>query len=356
MLQCRRGVWSMTTKYKFSLLICCFFTLPILLSLDPITLNSSYYAKYESPEGIQFLSYTENWDEFNLEELYKELMKNKHGDEIQLLQEVRIIGGSAPTDSRITGNYHPFLNSITLYNGNSITDPSSYSDTLAHEYGHHFAYYYFPSHHFSFSKWAELRGLEEYPVRWDSFWNYSLTAHQWHPQEIFAEDYVLLYGAANDTLEVSDIYNSNEAFYLRTQHENQNIPNVLGNDTLHQFLERETGVQIDEARKLETPGLIDITDTDLVFSITDKANVAYRLNLTFYHNNEEIDFNELKTVTTDYTRNTISFNLDEVFTSIPFNTNSVSASIDVIDLNTTFGFSSNEVTIKIQNNVLQPMN
>ncbi|MFS0863185.1 hypothetical protein [Fredinandcohnia sp. 179-A 10B2 NHS] len=346
----------MTTNYKLLLLICCFFTLPILVSLDPITLNSSYNAKYESPEGIQFLSYTENWDEFKLEGLYKELIKNKHGEEIQLLQEVRIIGGPSPTDSRITGNYHPLLNSITLYNGNSNTDVSSYSDTLAHEYGHHFAYYYFPSHHFSFSKWAELRGLKESPVRWDSFWNYSLTAHQWHSQEIFAEDYVLLYGAVNEDLNVRDIYNSNEAFYLSTQHENQNIPNVLDNDALHQYLENETGVKIDESRKLKTPSIKDVTNTDLVYSISEKTNVAYRLNLTFYYNDEEIDYNELKTVTSDYTGNTISFNLDEILTSTPINTNSVSASIDVIDLNTAFGFSSNEVTINIQNNVLQSIN
>ncbi|MEH7387010.1 hypothetical protein V7147_16600, partial [Bacillus sp. JJ1521] len=105
----------MRKKVIVILFILC--SLPILLSLDTITYNSTYYAKYESPEGILFLSYTENWDEPQLKDLYQELIKNKHGEELNLLQEIRVMGGSSPSNSMITGIYHPFISSITLYKG-----------------------------------------------------------------------------------------------------------------------------------------------------------------------------------------------------------------------------------------------
>lgn len=308
----------------FLFFICSF---PVLLSLNPIMYDSSYYAKYESPEGILFLSYSENWDENQLENLYLELVKNNHGEEINLLQEVRIVGGASPTNDRITGVYHPFISSITLYKGDLYSDTRDYRDTLAHEYGHHFAYYYFPSHHFPFSKWAKLRGLEDMPVRWNSFFNYSISAHEWHPQEIFAEDYVLLYGAMNE-VDPNDIY-TNEAFYLRTEHENQNLENVLGNTELHQFLEQKSGVKIDENRKLKTPELIGINDGSLTFSVEKKEDIAYRLNLA-----DE----EYYEITNDKTGLITFSNIDIPEKAI--------VSIDVLDLNTSIGYRTFDIPLE----------
>ncbi|MEH7237532.1 hypothetical protein [Bacillus sp. JJ1562] len=310
----------------FLLLLC---SLPILLSLDPITYDSSYYAKYESPEGILFLSYSQNWNEPQLEDLYRELIKNKHGEEITLLQEVRVIGGPSPSNSMITGIYHPFITSITLYNGNEHSSPREYRDTLSHEYGHHFAYYYFPSHHFPFSKWAKLRGLDHMPVQWNSFFNYSISAHEWHPQEIFADDYVLLYGATDKT-EREDVY-SNEAFYMRTQHENQNIDNVLGNEELQQFLQQETGIKIDKNRTLKTPELTDITNESLIFNVEKKKDVAYRLNLGDY---------EVYKITEDKS-GLITFSDINLFE------NDV-VSLDVLDLNTSIGYQTEDIRLHLQ--------
>lgn len=308
----------------FLFLLC---SLSILLSLDPITYDSSYYAKYKSPEGIQFLSYSDNWNESQLEDLYKELMKNKHGEEISLLQEVRVMDGPSPSNSMITGIYHPLISSITLYKGNEHTNAREYRDTLSHEYGHHFAYYYFPSHHFPFSKWAKLRGLDDNPVHWNSFLNYSISAHEWIPQEIFADDYVLLYGATDDT-ERSDVY-SNEAFYMGTKHENQKLDNVLGNEELQQFIEKETGVKIDEERKLKTPELTDISSESVTFSVEKKKDVAYRLNLGDY---------ELYEITDDKSGSITFANID-----LPEN---AVVSLDVLDLQTSIGFHTDNIRLE----------
>ncbi|WP_010281764.1 hypothetical protein [Bacillus timonensis] len=314
-------------KKRIAFLVVLYCSLSILLSLDPVTYDSSYYAKYESPQGTLFLSYSDNWNESQLEDLYKELVKNKHGEEMNLLQEVRVMDGPSPSNSMITGIYHPFISSITLYKGNEYTDAREYRDTLSHEYGHHFAYSYFPSHHFPFSKWAKLRGLDHMPVHWNSFFNYSVSSHEWYPQEIFADDYVLLYGAADEAAR-SSVY-SNEAFYMGTQHENQKLDNVLGNKELQQYIEEETGIKIDEDRKLKTPELTDVNDGSLTFSVEKKKNVAYRLNLVDY---------ELYEITEDESGIVTFSNLD-----LPEN---AVVSLDVLDLKTSIGFHTQNIRLQ----------
>lgn len=310
----------------FLLLLC---SLPVLLSLDPIMYDSSFFAKYESPEGILFLSYSQNWNEVKLADLYKELIKNKHGDEINLLQEVRVMEGPSPSNRMITGIYHPFISSITLYKGNEYNSAREYRDTLSHEYGHHFAYYYFPSHHFPFSKWAKLRGLHDFPVNWNSFLNYSVSAHEWYPQEIFADDYVLLYGPA-DEADPDDVY-TNEGFYMRTEHENQNLENILGNDDLLNFIEKQTGIKIDKDRKLKTPVLSSVSDNSLSFSVEKKEDVAYRLNLEDYEY-YKISQDQSGLIT---------------FSNIDLPENAV-VSLDVLDLNTSIGFRSKDIRLQVE--------
>lgn len=316
---------DMRKQVIFFLLLLC--SLPILISLSPVIYNSSYFAKYESPEGIIFLSYSKNWDEQQLEDLYKELIKNKHGEEINLLQEVRVMAGPSPSNSMIIGVYHPFISSITLYKGNEHTSAQEYRDTLSHEYGHHFAYNYFPSHHFPFSKWAKLRGLRHLPIHWNSFFNYSVSSHEWYPQEIFADDYVLLYGPT-DEVALDDVY-TNEAFYMRTEHENQKLENILGNEDLQQFIEQETGIKIDKNRKLRTPKLTDFTDESLTFSVEQKKDVAYRLNLGDYEY-YKISEDQSGSIT---------------FSNINLPENAV-VSLDVLDLNTSIGFRSKDIHYK----------
>lgn len=331
-------------------MICLLACLPILLSLDSPAYDSHYYAKYTSPEGISFLSYTETWDEEKLKGLYKELLKNKHGRELYLLQEVQVKGGSY-ADDRIKAHFHPLTNTITLYNGDAYTEPLSFRETLSHEYGHHFAYYYVKSHHFPFSKWADVRGLRNEPVRWDSFWNYSGKDHKWFPEEIMADDYVLLYGATEPT-DVEDIY-SNEAFYRRTEHENQEIQSVLDNKELQQYLEEASGLKIDENRLLKTPKLHSLTEDALSFSIAEKENVAYRLNLSFYEQKgdayTEDGYHEITAISSQGTDDEIVFALDSV--SLPSN-GYMKVNVDVVDLTTSLGFQTDAFYVKVQDDEL----
>jgi hypothetical protein len=322
-------------------------TFPFLISFDSIGLNGNFYASFQSPDGIQFLSYSKEWDQEKLIDLYKELLKNKHGKELELLQEVQVIGGSL-TSSSTKGSYHALTSTITLYQGDRYTEPEAYRDTLSHEYGHHFAYHYFPSHHLPFSNWQTIRGLDVTEVRWDAFWNYNENNHAYYPQEIFADDYVLLYGAT-DEVEVNDVY-SNEAFYLRTEHENQELPNVLENRELRLFLEEESGLKIDGDRLLQSPELLEWKDSKLVFKISNKINVAYRLNLEFHHvtdSNDNSDIWELYEITSDDS-NRLEFSLDQIDQHVLANSDYVSATIDVVDLSTSIGFETEEITFKIK--------
>jgi hypothetical protein len=324
-----------------------FLFLPVLLSLDSPAYDSNYHAKYTTPEGIAFLSYTEAWDKEKLKGLYEELLKNKHGNEIYALQEVRVKAGSYE-DSRVKAHFHALTNTITLYDGDQYTVPSAYRETLAHEYGHHFAYYHFTAHHLPFSTWADIRGLNDEPVRWDAFWNYSGNHHQWYPQEIMADDYVLLYGAVESSNR-EDV-DSNEAFYRRTEHENQDIENVLDNEELHQYLEEMTGVEIDKSRLLHTPKLQSFEDGSLSFSIREKENVAYRLNVTVYEQENdaytEDGYDEWTDITSEDDGKELVFSLDTV--SLPSD-GYLKVNVDVLDLTTSLGFQTEAFFMKVQN-------
>ena len=319
---------------------------PFLLSFDS-SYHGEYFATYQSPEGIHFFSYSKEWDEKDLMALYQELIKNKHGKEFDLLQKVSVVGHSHAT-SLTKGSYHALSNSITLYQGDKYTDPAAYRETLSHEYGHHFAYHYFPSHHFPYSDWQSVRGLNGSKLRWDAFWNYDEGNHKLYPQEIFAEDYVLLYGAAN-MLNVKDVF-TNEAFYMRTQHENQQLPNVLENQELHMFLEEGSGLKIDKDRFLQSPKLSDWSDDKLSFKISAKALVAYRLNLTFHDlndSNDEGEELELYEITMNETTDLLHFSLDQIDPGILSEYAYVTVNIDVVDLSTSLGFETEEITLKI---------
>jgi hypothetical protein len=333
-------------RHYFIILI---LTFPILVSFDPNGLPRQSFALYESPEGIQFISYSKEWDQQKLEELYKELLQNKHGKELNYLQEVRVIDG-ALSSSLTKGSYHALTNTITLYQGGKYTEASEYRETLSHEYGHHFAYYYFPSHHFPFSEWQQLRGISTTDLRWDAFWNYKEKNHAFYPQEVIADDYVLLYGATKK-LDVNNI-ESNEVFYLRTEHENQELPNVLENTDLQLFLEEGSGIKINEDRLLQSPKLLKWSDETLLFQISTKSNVAYRLNLAFHDsfnstlNSEVVEVYE---ITSGKTNGHLEFSLDQINQEIFSKYEYVSTTIDVVDLSTAIGFQTEEKTLKLNN-------
>ena len=315
---------------------------PLLVSFEKTDTDIRTYASFHSPEGIHFTSYTSSWDEDKLKDLYKELLVNKHGRELSELNEVRILGGTH-SSTNTKGSYHSLSKTIVLYQGNEYVNPLDYRETLSHEYGHHFAYYYFPSHHFPFSDWQKIRGIDISDMRWDAFWNYDERYHEVYPQEIFADDYVLLYGATRKL--DSDEILSNEVFYLRTQHENQDIPNVLENKKLHSFLEKETGIPIDPSRTLESPKLVGWNDQNIRFSIISRDNIAYRLNIELIDHQNEKQSLELYEITSHDT-NTLNFSLYDhgIYLS---NYDYAVISIDVVDLTTSIGFETAEARVSL---------
>ncbi|TXC93085.1 hypothetical protein FS935_02515 [Metabacillus litoralis] len=318
---------------------------PFLASFETNPYNPKLHAIYQSPEGILFKSFSTEWNQEKLIDLYHELVKNKHGNELKQLRAVEVIGTTLD-DSFSKGSYDYLNKTIKLYQGDQYQEPSQYQETLSHEYGHHFAYHYFPSHHLPLSKWQKIRNLNLLDLRWDAFWNYQDKYHAIYPQEVFADDYVLLYGATKE-VDPKDV-ETNEAFYLRTEHENQQISNVLENSSLHSLLEEETGIEIDQSRLLHMPTFSNYKDAELSFTIKPKINIAYRLNLTLNDSKGNTFNYESYQIHRDESEDELIFHLEDLLKENLSNYEWLSASIDVIDLDTSIGFETEEWKMDIE--------
>ncbi len=185
------------------------------------SVDQSILAKYVSPEGIEFISRSGEWDENDLELLYKELLRNKHGEELYHLSSVVIYPQrddmAAATHKKSNQHYtvpfsHPVLpedykiyfsrsiGQITLYNGDGITTTDGMADSLSHEYGHHFTRYYMLKSHgeeLYDTEYAKLRGLtpENSYVDMSLGEDFYYDNHYKYMLEIAAEDYVTLMGS-----------------------------------------------------------------------------------------------------------------------------------------------------------------
>lgn len=168
-------------------------------------------AVYTAPDGFKVVSYSTEWaDVKKLGEVYQELLRNTHGEEIKLLRRINIYGGADPDGMSFSGRWYgewtikdgrPYLTGnryIDIYNGDKYTTIQSIARTLAHEYGHHFTYYYFFRQEkrlwedWKKSGLAAVRGLQSNPQV-----GASGREHAWLIQEIAAEDYVQLFGSPN---------------------------------------------------------------------------------------------------------------------------------------------------------------
>lgn len=202
------------------------------------SVDQSIIAKYVSPEGIEFISRSEEWDENDLELLYKELLRNKHGEELYHLYNVIIYpqrdDRAAATHQNSSRRYyvpfsHPVLpedyreyfsrsiGTITLYNGDGITTTDGMADSLSHEYGHHFTRYYMLKSNgdeLYDTEYAKLRGL----TRDNSYADISVGEDFYYENhykfilEIAAEDYVTLMGSPASR-EIVDYKDSMENLY-----------------------------------------------------------------------------------------------------------------------------------------------
>ncbi len=198
--------------------------LPILLTMFMMTavtganpvLAAPYddplLASYTGPNGIEILSYHPQWTEqAKLKEVWDELMRNTHFEEIRYFKRVKIYQGNYNSMYRggiqtITWSdgrkKQEFLkdNEIIYFQDPDDKEENGMAVTLAHEYGHHFTIYYLFKRekndlhgNWQDSRYARLRGL----VNNKNVNSDENADHQWQPVEIAASDYVQLFGSPN---------------------------------------------------------------------------------------------------------------------------------------------------------------
>lgn len=195
--------------------------------------------EYVTPLGFSIVSRSEKWTGEKLKEVYKELLNNKHSDEIMYISKIIIYPGKtdnglddsdiAGTHSQEKSEYHVFfdlpalapqsmeyvmksdLSVIELYNMDAYDDISQAARTISHEYGHHYTMYYFLANdtEAKASDYYTLRGFDKYDK--DVFFNTVdeyYKNHEWSIYEIAAEDYVQLMGSSTGkkTQEYLDVY------------------------------------------------------------------------------------------------------------------------------------------------------
>jgi S-layer homology domain len=166
-------------------------------------------ARYKGQSGVTIESYSPKWRTAEqLRALERELLTDRHGPELSLLGKIMIFP-DYPAGENVLGQYFAEYQKIGktlsllpgrvihLYGGNDFTTVAQMATTLAHEYGHHFTYYYLinkeqlPSGDWLRSRYAAARGLFRYP----SVHTDENGAYEWSLPEILAEDYVQLFGS-----------------------------------------------------------------------------------------------------------------------------------------------------------------
>ena len=174
---------------------------------------SEYYTaikEYKGISGVTFISYSTSWNTIDkLKALETELLKNKNGAELALLEKVEIYP-DYPAGKDTLGQYYAEYNYntttvdllpgrvIQLYGGNDYRTVESIATTLSHEYGHHFTFYHLiegenmlPDNWLQ-SEYAKTRELTNGKAHVDGSGEYIWLFH-----EIVAEDYVQLFGSDN---------------------------------------------------------------------------------------------------------------------------------------------------------------
>lgn len=223
-------------------LICIIILMVIKIDAKEITvLNGEPLASYVGENGLKIISYSHSWNsEEKLMSIYNELIKNTHGNEMKALSTIYIYR-SAPSNypkgfaSFYHEDYHVNTNHqfvygnksyIEIFNADQYTDISQLARILAHEYGHHFTFYYLMTkENLSKEEWinseyAKIRQLDAYPLVTYLNQNAGTYSHEWDIAEIIAEDYVQLYGSelarkTRDYLDINErLLNNNINYYF----------------------------------------------------------------------------------------------------------------------------------------------
>lgn len=175
----------------------------------------------KAPEGFWLRSYSEQWNEEKLELLRQELLLNKHGAEIETLQEIVLLpedneeylGSHQEQESRTSyRNEFPLFQDhlkivfradtsiITLNNAETNNTVERMAKTLSHEYGHLYTFYYFENNQkdWADTEYAKMRqaGLYNLRTSLDDLEDYK-NNHHMYLAETAAEDYVQLMGSPN---------------------------------------------------------------------------------------------------------------------------------------------------------------
>lgn len=181
---------------------------------------------YVTPEGFKIISHSKKWRGEKLKEVYRELLNNAHGVELQYINSViispkkeeqgesAILGTqqSQDTSFEVSVNLPALIpdgasyrldsstSDITLYNMDSYDTIAEAARTIAHEYGHHFTRFYFFENEKDYlhSDYYKIRGLKDYSKAkiYQDAEDYQ-KYYEWDILEMAAEDYVQLLGSKN---------------------------------------------------------------------------------------------------------------------------------------------------------------
>jgi len=251
---------------------------------------------FDAPEGFSIISHAAAWDTEMLELLYVELMRNEHGDEINMLYEIVVYPDEEEEGSVLatyslsikavsfftlfpafpvdfTIDFPQDIGRITLFGGETRTTIESMASSLSHEYGHLYSFYYMfdselnadgstGSVSLAGSEYAFLREAARFDLITDRNQEYSFGRHRHRfIIEIAAEDYVQLMGSPTtrqivDFMDVQQIINGAEHPQSMTgarnafPQENMKIPlanEVTGlKDYFYSYIDTEPRVPAEE--------------------------------------------------------------------------------------------------------------
>lgn len=285
--------------------------------------SSKAVATYVSPERIKFVSYSRQWNQQKLQALYKELMKNLHGEELAYLGSVIVSSESREDEAGIADLNFTWTEDdmsdieldkgtvITLYDGNVNKTVESMAATLSHEYGHHFTYYWLLKKEHKLpsdptTKWAGIRGLKGHPVFFSEDTDDPDYTHYWDPAEIMADDYMALFGSPTAKLAMVNSLKQEDGVGFYGGIENETIPSVMTLPDVRNYWLKLSGLKDPQPLVFKEPKLtrVEAVKTSgggishkLTFNAAStNTNVAKRLQyMVVWEDDEYIDFTPLTT-------------------------------------------------------------
>lgn len=166
---------------------------------------------YKAPGGLKIISYSPRWNDINkLKDVYEELLKNTHGEELKLLKKITIYDGPSSDGPEVQGKWFGKTETVNgrirladnryieIYNGNQNDTVAAIARTISHEYGHHFTYYYYyKTENKPWESWRETKLSKIRNIKGNTYIGVDNNEdHMWQIQEIVAEDYVQLFGSS----------------------------------------------------------------------------------------------------------------------------------------------------------------